>query len=282
MLQWVRGEGLEAIALDQVPERLRAPRWPRFISFTFDDGYRDNCTLALPIFREFGVPFAVNVTNGFIAGTASVWWYFLAEALASGKPLGFTWDGTEHHFAATNSIEQNRALDEISGTDPRRGPGTRCTDPRDRRGGRDRSLRRHPAPLPHLGRVARIGSQPPGDDRRAHGRAPQPQSPDRGGDRRGSGYSARHPRGGIGPRSAAFRVSLRRTQCRGRARICRCAPQPVCDDADGARGEFDRRPCRTARPIAAPHHQRKLPRARTLRMAESGLTAWREQRRSRR
>ena len=81
MLGWVAARGLDVIALDQVAERLARPRGRKFACFTFDDGYRDNLTLALPIFREAGMPFAVHVSPGLIDGTASVWWYQVAAAL---------------------------------------------------------------------------------------------------------------------------------------------------------------------------------------------------------
>ena len=115
MLQWLEWRGTAVIALDEVPARLAEPQTGRFVSFTFDDGYRDNLTLAYPIFREFGVPFAVNVTSGFIAGTASVWWYFLEEALAFGRPLQFSWKDRDYRYAAATVGERNGALDELSG-----------------------------------------------------------------------------------------------------------------------------------------------------------------------
>ena len=115
MLEWLQRRGVEVIGLDALPGRLAEPRGPRFVCLTFDDGYRDNATEALPIFREFGVPLAVNVTNGFTAGTTSVWWYFLEEALAVGKPLQFSWKGKDHRFSAATVSERNQVLDEISG-----------------------------------------------------------------------------------------------------------------------------------------------------------------------
>src|SRR5882757_4593443 len=81
VLEWVRRRGLEVIRLDEVRQRLAKPRGAKFIVFTFDDGYRDNLTQALPIFRDFGMPFTVNVTTGFISRSASVWWYSLEDAL---------------------------------------------------------------------------------------------------------------------------------------------------------------------------------------------------------
>ena len=100
MLAWAARRGLDVIALDQVPERLARPRRGKFACFTFDDGYRDNLTLALPVFREFGMPFAVHVTPGLIDGSASVWWYQIEAALRCGEPLDFMWRGREFRWAA--------------------------------------------------------------------------------------------------------------------------------------------------------------------------------------
>jgi peptidoglycan/xylan/chitin deacetylase (PgdA/CDA1 family) len=115
MLRWLQLQNIEVISLDQLPARLASPRGPRFVCITFDDGYRDNFTEALPIFREFAAPFNVNITNGFISGTTSVWWYFLEQALTSANSLQFSWKGRVHAFSSTDRNEQNRALDEISG-----------------------------------------------------------------------------------------------------------------------------------------------------------------------
>jgi peptidoglycan/xylan/chitin deacetylase (PgdA/CDA1 family) len=54
---------LEAVA------RLRAGTLPaRAVCVTFDDGYANNCEIALPILREYGVPATVFVAPGFLNG----------------------------------------------------------------------------------------------------------------------------------------------------------------------------------------------------------------------
>ena len=100
MLAWVAGRGIEVIALDQVPERLARPRGGKFACFTFDDGYRDNLTQALPVFREFGMPFAVHVSPGLIDGTAGLWWYQIEAALRKGGRLDFAWRGQGYGWPA--------------------------------------------------------------------------------------------------------------------------------------------------------------------------------------
>jgi peptidoglycan/xylan/chitin deacetylase (PgdA/CDA1 family) len=75
MLQWLQRKRIEVVGLDAVPGRLRESSGGRFVSITFDDGYRDNLTLARPIFREFGAPFAVNVVVS--RGAGARWADFL-------------------------------------------------------------------------------------------------------------------------------------------------------------------------------------------------------------
>jgi peptidoglycan/xylan/chitin deacetylase (PgdA/CDA1 family) len=47
----------------------------RFVSFTFDDGYRDNLTIALPIFKKYGLPFTVYVTSAFLERQYPEYWW---------------------------------------------------------------------------------------------------------------------------------------------------------------------------------------------------------------
>ena len=47
----------------------------RFICVTFDDGYRDNYTLAYPLLKRLNVSFTVYVTTGFIDNRLPMWWY---------------------------------------------------------------------------------------------------------------------------------------------------------------------------------------------------------------
>lgn len=50
-------------------------KFHRFVCVTFDDGYRDNYTLAYPLLKRLDVPFTVYVTTGFIDNQMPMWWY---------------------------------------------------------------------------------------------------------------------------------------------------------------------------------------------------------------
>ena len=64
-----RSKGFIFVSIDNLPEH------GRWICLTFDDGYRDNYTLAYPMLKRLGVPFTVYVTSGFIDNQLSMWWY---------------------------------------------------------------------------------------------------------------------------------------------------------------------------------------------------------------
>ncbi len=81
-LRYVTRNGWEIVALDEIPGRLRrnSRGSGRFIAITLDDGYLDNLLYGLPVFREFGAPFTVFPTTGFIS-RSQIYWPILAGAL---------------------------------------------------------------------------------------------------------------------------------------------------------------------------------------------------------
>lgn len=61
------------------------PLGENIVAVTFDDGYRNNLTLAAPMLKEFGIPATFFVSTGFVDGTVVPWWYELRAAIASTK-----------------------------------------------------------------------------------------------------------------------------------------------------------------------------------------------------
>jgi peptidoglycan/xylan/chitin deacetylase (PgdA/CDA1 family) len=77
-LSWLRDNGIEVICLDEAIKRLGGSSADKFCVFTFDDGYADNLTHALPIMESFDAPFTVYVTTGMLTGEIDAWWLGLA------------------------------------------------------------------------------------------------------------------------------------------------------------------------------------------------------------
>src|SRR5262249_53370677 len=52
---------------------------------TFDDGYRDNLDLALPVLREFGAPALLFVATGFLLRPRLPWWAHVAYVVKASR-----------------------------------------------------------------------------------------------------------------------------------------------------------------------------------------------------
>lgn len=69
-------KGCRFVSIDEVCTILERGKVDKpFVCVTFDDGYRDNYTTALPILKKEQVPFSIYVTTGFIDNKQSMWWY---------------------------------------------------------------------------------------------------------------------------------------------------------------------------------------------------------------
>lgn len=77
----LRELGYEIVRQDEIAARLGQEGGPPFAVLTFDDGYRDNLTHALPVLRRLAAPFTLFVCAGFAERTAPLWWLDIEEAV---------------------------------------------------------------------------------------------------------------------------------------------------------------------------------------------------------
>jgi peptidoglycan/xylan/chitin deacetylase (PgdA/CDA1 family) len=86
-LRWLKDRDVEFVSLDAALARLREPRRGRFCAFTFDDGFADNLTQALPVMERYAAPFTVYVATGMMTGNIDAWWFGLAALIRSRERL---------------------------------------------------------------------------------------------------------------------------------------------------------------------------------------------------
>jgi peptidoglycan/xylan/chitin deacetylase (PgdA/CDA1 family) len=84
IVEGLRRDGWEFVTLDEAILRLISGEVARpFAVLTFDDGYRDNLTRALPLLERLQAPFTVNVPTGAVTRELYAWWLALRALLLS-------------------------------------------------------------------------------------------------------------------------------------------------------------------------------------------------------
>lgn len=114
VIQRVRARGYEIVSLDEVVRRLREHDTARrFACFTFDDGYADVATQALPVFEKYGAPFALYVTTGHPDGETIMWWSVLEDIVRGNELIDAEINGSRMHLAAHTPAEKYRAFESM-------------------------------------------------------------------------------------------------------------------------------------------------------------------------
>lgn len=116
-LAWLTDHGFTGMTFFDAAETLRVCDLPdRTVVLTFDDGYADFATTALPLLERFGFPATLFVTTGWVAD---------AGANSAGRPLDRTLRWEQIRDIAQSGIEigahghSHAALDELSDDDLR-------------------------------------------------------------------------------------------------------------------------------------------------------------------
>ena len=83
-------EKYDIIPLSCVPIRFSQKNKRKFIVFTMDDGYKDNFTKALPVFKKHNVPYTIFITTDFPDKEAVLWWYELEDLLLENESVSLS------------------------------------------------------------------------------------------------------------------------------------------------------------------------------------------------
>jgi peptidoglycan/xylan/chitin deacetylase (PgdA/CDA1 family) len=83
-IKWLARNSYQFVSLDEARERLVERRFDvRFVSITFDDGFRDNKVWAQPILSKYKVPYTIFIPTDFAEGAGNLWWLALESIVAS-------------------------------------------------------------------------------------------------------------------------------------------------------------------------------------------------------
>jgi peptidoglycan/xylan/chitin deacetylase (PgdA/CDA1 family) len=101
-----------------LPDAVQALRHERLergsVTVTFDDGYRDNLRVALPIIERYGVPATVCITTGLIDRSALLWWDELEHLIDRAGRIRFAWQGVNLCFGLDDAAARRAAFARIA------------------------------------------------------------------------------------------------------------------------------------------------------------------------
>lgn len=93
------------ISISEIEKYLQTPQKKKFIVFTMDDGYKDNFTEALPVFKKYNVPFTIFAATNFPEKNAVLWWYELEDLLLANDEIILS-DGSKYKCVTKAEKEQ--------------------------------------------------------------------------------------------------------------------------------------------------------------------------------
>ncbi len=103
----LQGEGYDLVTATEAAQRLAAGGASgRFAALTFDDGYRDNHDVLLPLLKRRNVKATVYVSAGFIDRDAPMWWFGVEQALAQNTRVQIRAGGQAREFPAATWDEK--------------------------------------------------------------------------------------------------------------------------------------------------------------------------------
>lgn len=106
-----RALNMDLVSLDEALGRVRQGRSRRpFAVLTFDDGYRDNLTHALPVLRKHQCPFTLYVPTAFVDGEGELWWQALEDIIATAPGIA---DVKGRNLPCRNLKEKNAAFSAV-------------------------------------------------------------------------------------------------------------------------------------------------------------------------
>ncbi|MBV1934230.1 MAG: polysaccharide deacetylase family protein [Parvibaculaceae bacterium] len=101
----------DLVSLDEAIHRLQTFNFKRrFAAFTFDDGYADNVTQALPVFERHDVPFTVYLNSGMPDGTSELWWLGLEQTIQRAERLTCTLESVDYDLPCKTAQEKDAAF----------------------------------------------------------------------------------------------------------------------------------------------------------------------------
>lgn len=99
VIEQVIEAGFDIVSLDEAHLRLTEGNFDRpFVTFTFDDGYKDNLVHAYPVFEKRRLPLTIYIPTDYPDGNGDLWWLALEKVVSEVDELRINMAGRRRTF----------------------------------------------------------------------------------------------------------------------------------------------------------------------------------------
>lgn len=99
VLKYFISSKIDIVTLDECYNRITSRKnVKRFVAFTFDDGYSDNMTHALPVFEKYNAPLAIFVATGYPEYKILFWGDLLEIFVLNSSKINFNDDSVSYSY----------------------------------------------------------------------------------------------------------------------------------------------------------------------------------------
>jgi len=113
LVNQLQANNFEIISIEEIKGRLASKNSKKFAVLTFDDGYVDNYTYALPFFIQNNLPFTIYISNSMPNNTALIWWYALEDVVRKNKHIAFMYRQNKQQYSIHSLEEEKNAFSSI-------------------------------------------------------------------------------------------------------------------------------------------------------------------------
>ncbi len=100
-------KGYTFVSLNEMKKAIQEKKGKKLLCITIDDGYKDNYTKGLDVFKKHNVPFLIYVTPGMIEKDFIYWWYILEDIINSNEKVTLS---TGETFDCSTTEEKGKSF----------------------------------------------------------------------------------------------------------------------------------------------------------------------------
>ena len=101
------------VSIDEFIKNINIKNNKFLVSITFDDGYKDNLTYALPILEKYKISATIYMSTRFLENSVCMWWYELRNLIQKNIYLKFIHKKKNFNLVLKNKKQKEKAFQKL-------------------------------------------------------------------------------------------------------------------------------------------------------------------------